>query len=125
MLVSDDTARGWVPVSHLPERSFPSACSRGQAGGFAKIAIGSVEKPPRLLEARKLKDHEIVKAVRVVEREWQKFLLAWTDSWRDEPSQVTTSGLKSRPPEHAPTGGGQCGHEVPRMIVTPGGLWSS
>ena len=50
-----------------------------KAGGFAKVAIGSVEEPPRLLETRKLKDPDIVRAVRIVEREWRNLMLAWTN----------------------------------------------
>ena len=50
-----------------------------KAGGFAKVAIGSVGEPPCLLEARRLKDREIVRAVRIVERRWQKLMFAWTD----------------------------------------------
>ena len=50
-----------------------------KAGGFAKVAIGGVQEPPFLLEARGLKDRDIVRAVRIVEREWQKLMLAWTD----------------------------------------------
>ncbi len=50
-----------------------------KAGGFAKVAIGSVEGHPCLLEVRSLKDPDIVRAVRIVEREWQKLMLAWTD----------------------------------------------
>ena len=49
-----------------------------KAGGFAKVAIGNLEEPPCLLEAYRLKDGDIVRAVRIVEREWRKFMLAWT-----------------------------------------------
>ena len=50
-----------------------------KAGGFAKVAIGSDEEPPCLLETRGLKDRDIVRAVRIVEREWRKLMSAWTD----------------------------------------------
>ena len=50
-----------------------------KAGGFAKVAIGSATDPPCLLETRSLKDRDIVRAVRVVEREWRKLMLAWTN----------------------------------------------
>jgi len=50
-----------------------------KAGGFAKVAIGGVDEPPCLLEARRLKDRDIVRAVRIVEREWRKLMSAWTN----------------------------------------------
>ena len=63
----------------FPNDHSPPHVHAVKAGGFAKIAIGGVEEPPCLLEARRLKDREIVRAVRIVERESQKFMLAWTD----------------------------------------------
>ena len=57
---------------------FPPHVHVVKAGGFAKVALGSVEEPPGLLEARGLKDRDIVRAVRIVEREWRKLMLAWT-----------------------------------------------
>ncbi len=50
-----------------------------KAGGFAKVALGSVEEPPGLMEARGLKAPDIVRAVRIVEREWRKLMSAWAE----------------------------------------------
>ena len=40
-----------------------------RAGGFAKVAIGNAGEPPRLLEAGRIKDRDIIRAVRIVEVE--------------------------------------------------------
>ena len=50
-----------------------------KAGGFAKVAIGGMDRPHCLLEAHRLKDRDIVRAVRIVEREWRKLMSAWTN----------------------------------------------
>jgi hypothetical protein len=46
--------------------------------GFAKIEIGSAGAPPSVLKVGKgMKDQDLLKAVRVVEREWSLLLAAW------------------------------------------------
>jgi hypothetical protein len=45
---------------------------------FVKIQIGDAEVPPSVsLVSRRMRDADVVTAVRVVEREWAKFLAAW------------------------------------------------
>lgn len=46
--------------------------------GGAKIEIGDGHSPPRLVKVvGRMRDPDILKAVRVVEREWRMLLTAW------------------------------------------------
>lgn len=46
--------------------------------GFAKIEIGNADVPPRVLKIGKhMRNQDLLKAVRVVERGWRVFLAAW------------------------------------------------
>lgn len=49
-----------------------------KAGGFAKIEIGDMDSRPRVLKlGRELKDADLLKAVRIIERRWHLFMAAW------------------------------------------------
>ena len=69
---------GGFQIRIFPNDHSPPHVHVVKAGGFAKVAIANAEEPPRLLEARGLKDSDILRAVRIVEREGRKLMLAWT-----------------------------------------------
>lgn len=49
-----------------------------KAGGFVKVQIGSESIAPRIMKVGKeMTEHDVVKAVRIVEREWRMLLEAW------------------------------------------------